>query len=129
MLLNEKTSIIEFQDRYFIKAGYTSKTLKDEPVRIVYGDITGDPTGNVFVNREVMSFDIYVRNDCMHNATKDGLDNRTELIAERLTKLLTGERYVYNIRFWYVDDHPVGTSTIGYERHNLSLGFLRTAPV
>lgn len=43
MEIPESTNIIAFTDRHFIRAGYTNKTLVNEPVRIVYGMLgTGD---------------------------------------------------------------------------------------
>lgn len=119
------TNIVEFTDRYFIRAGYTSKVLKDEPVRIVYGDIFGASTWNPNVTRNEMSFDIYVKLDELHNATRDRLAFRTQLIADRLSYLLTKERYTYNYRFWLAGDHDMGTSTIGYARYNITFNYMK----
>lgn len=125
MKIPDGTNIVEFIDRYFIRAGYTSKTLKDEPVRIVYGDISGSDVGNPYVTKNQMSFDIYVKTQQLHNATKDRLMFRTQLIADRIAYLLTKDRYVENYRFWIAGDHDMGTSTIGYARYNITFNYMK----
>jgi len=44
MKMPPKTGIIQFVDRYFIRAGYTNKLLTDEVCRIVYSDMQGYET-------------------------------------------------------------------------------------
>lgn len=84
MRLPENTDIISFIDRYFIRAGYTSKVLDDEDVRIVYSDVSGSDTAVPNVRRNMMVFDIYVKTEHLHNADVDRLKFRTQLIAARL---------------------------------------------
>ena len=89
MLIPENTNIITFIDKYFVRAGYTTKVLTNESVRIVYGNVHSTETRNPNVTRNEMSFDIYVKLDHIHNAENDRLVMRTHLIAKRLIDLLT----------------------------------------
>lgn len=125
MKVPDRTGVIEFIDRFFIRAGYTNKTLTNESVRIVYG-IVGLPTDNPNVTRNQISFDIYVKNEDLHNVSKDRLMMRTQLIARRLIYLLTEKRYNGVYRFHSPSEGDMGTSAIGYARYNVSLSFMKT---
>lgn len=122
MEVPDNTNIITFIDKYFVKAGYTNKLLKDEAVRIVYADIPGYETKvpNVMVN--VMTFDIYVKLEELHNFGVDRLMMRTELIANRLLKLLTTNNFIHNTgyKFRIAKAWDRGTSTIGYARYTIA---------
>lgn len=83
MKLPDDMDIITFIDKYFIRAGYTNKVLEDEPVRIIYADIQGSDTAVPNVMRKMMTFDIYVKTDDLHNVGKDRLVMRHQLIAHR----------------------------------------------
>jgi hypothetical protein len=61
MCVPEGTSIIDFINHYFIRAGYTNDLLEKEDVRIVYGDVDSKSTDVPNVLENVLSFDIYVR--------------------------------------------------------------------
>ena len=124
MKIPEDTKIIEFIDRYFIKAGYTNKILSDEAVRIVFGTIA-TPTNIDGVTKNQISFDIYVKNEDLHNVGKDRLVMRTQLIAKRLIYLLTKERYNGVYRFYDPVEGDLGTSAIGYARYNVTLSYTR----
>lgn len=124
MKIPENTKIIEFIDRYFIKAGYTNKILSNEAVRIVFGTIAV-PTNISGVTKNQISFDIYVKNEDLHNVGKDRLVMRTQLIAKRLIYLLTKERYNGVYRFYDPCEGDVGTSAIGYARYNVTLSYTR----
>lgn len=125
MMLPEKCNIIDFRDKYFIKAGYTNTLLEDQKVRIVYADIQGEDANVPNVRKNMMTFDIYVKKDCLYNATNDRLQMRTQLIADRLLQLLTQERYTERYRFWIAGDWDLGTSTIGYARYSLALYYMK----
>lgn len=84
MKLPENTDIISFIDKYFIRAGYTNKVLEDEHVRIIYADMQGSPTSTPNVMKKMMTFDIYVKTEDLHNVGRDRLVMRTQLIANRL---------------------------------------------
>ena len=127
MKIPPKTGIIQFTDRYFIRAGYSNKLLTDEPCRIVYADTQGKDTDVPNVKRNMMTFDIYVKQEDLRNATDDGLVFRTHLIAERLEKLLTSERYLADTgyRFWIAGDWDLGTRTVGYARYTIAFYYMK----
>ena len=127
MKLPSKTGVIQFTERYFIKAGYTNKLLTDEVCRIVYADVQGSQTEVPNVKRNMMTFDIYVKNEEMRNCGDDGLVMRTHLIAERLYKLLTSERYLADTgyRFWPAGDWDLGTRTAGYSRYTIAFYYMK----
>ena len=126
MKIPNGTNIITFIDRYFIRAGYSTKVLTDESVRIVYGTTRSGETNNPMVTRNEISFDIYVNMNDIHNVDNDRLVMRTHRIADRLINLLTGKRYHGVYRFWVVGETELGTTTPGYTRYNLTLGYLKT---
>lgn len=127
MKLPPKTNIIQFIDRYFIRAGYTNKVLADESCRIIYADIQGSDTNVPNVKKSMLTFDIFVKLDDLHNVGEDRLVMRTLLIAERLKTLLTKDRYVNKTgyRFWIAGDWDLGTSTTGYARHCISFYYMK----
>ena len=124
MNIPDGTKIIEFIDRYFIRAGYTNKILTDEDVRIVYGSVSV-PTNISGVTKNQMSFDIYVKNEDLHNVGKDRLVMRTQLIAKRIIYLLTKERYIGAYRFYDPHEGDMGTSAVGYARYNVTLSYTK----
>lgn len=127
MKLPSKTGIIQFTERYFVKAGYTNKLLTDEVCRIVYADTPGQSTKVPNVKRNMMTFDIYVKSEEMRNCGDDGLILRTHLIAERLFKLLTSERYLgeTGYRFWIAGDWDLGSRTPGYSRYTIAFYYMK----
>lgn len=125
MRIPEKTSIIDFIDRYFIRAGFTNKILSNEDVRIVYGS-TSSATNIDGVTSNVMNFDIYVKLENLHNVGVDRLVMRTQLIAQRLIYLLTRVRYNGVYRFYDPVEGDMGTSAVGYARYRVSLSYTRT---
>lgn len=125
MMLPENTTIISFIDKYFIRAGYTNKLLENEDVRIVYSDIQGTDTNVPNVKRNMLTFDIYVKTEHLHNVGTDRLVMRTQLIANRLIELLTSKRYNGRYRFWIAGDWDLGTSTIGYARYSVALYYMK----
>lgn len=127
MKLPKNTGVIQFTDRYFIKAGFTNHLLTDEAVRIVYSDIQGYPTKVPNVTRNMVTFDIYVKNEELRNVGDDGLILRTHLIAERLQKLLTKDRYLADTgyRFWIAGDWDLGTRTVGYSRYTIAFYYMK----
>lgn len=128
MLLPENTNIITFIDKYFIRAQYTDTLLTNEDVRIMYSDIQGSPTENPNVLRKMMTFDIFVKKEKLHNVSNDRLIMRTQVIADRIIHLLTKDRYVQNqgYRFWIAGDWDMGTSTSGYARYCVAFYYMKT---
>ena len=84
MLVPDGTSITQFIDRYFIEDLSPDELIIDEKVRVAYYDTEGSNTGNKNVKGRYKEMDIYVHSDVLHNATKDRLQNRCHLIAERI---------------------------------------------
>ena len=127
MKIPPKTTIIQFIDKYFIRAGFTNKLLQDESVRIVYSDVQGHDTEVPNVKKKMMMFDIYVKLEDLHNVGEDRLMMRTQLIADRLTRLLTSERYLKNTgyRFWIAGDWDSGTKTVGYARYTVAFYYMK----
>lgn len=127
MKIPAKTGILQFIDRYFIRAGYTNKLLTDEVCRIVYADIKGSDTTVPKVRKNMMTFDIYVKMEELHNCSDDRLQFRTHLIAERLQRLLTKERYLEKTgyRFWIAGDWDMGTRVAGYARYCIAFYYMK----
>lgn len=127
MKLPAKTNIIQFIERYFIRAGFTDELLTDEVCRIVYSDVQGSDTEVSNVKKNMMTFDIYVKENELHNVGNDRLLSRADLIAERLYKLLTQERYLAGTgyRFWIAGDWDLGTRTVGYTRKTIAFYYMK----
>lgn len=127
MLLPEDITILTFIKDYFIRAGYTNTTVTDEKVRIIYGDIQSDETDAPNVKTNMLSFDIYVKNEHLYNADSDRLRRRSDMIADRLVDLLTSKRYINNhYRFWVAEaPQDLGTRTVGYSRINVSFYYMK----
>jgi len=60
MKIPDNVSIIDFIDKYFIRAGYTNTVLTNQSVRIIYSDVNSKDI-NMGVTRNELSFDIYVK--------------------------------------------------------------------
>ena len=128
MKLPPKTGILQFNQRYFIRAGFTNDLLTDETCRIVYSDSASHETDVPNVKRKVMTFDIYVKKEDMYNIGDDRLVSRLDLIVDRLDKLLRQERYLQDTgyRFWPVDGGlDLGTRTTGYARRSISYYYMK----
>ena len=127
MKLPPKTNIIQFVDRYFIRAGYTNKLLTDEVCRIVYSDSQGYETEVPNVKKNLMIFDIYVKQEEQRNIGDDRLILRSDLIADRLCKLLTSKRYLADTgyRFWIAGDWDGGTRVTGYNRKTIAFHYMK----
>lgn len=127
MKLPSKTNIVQFVDRYFIRASYTNTLLTDEVCRIVYSDSQGAETQVPNVKENLMIFDIYVKQEEMRNVGDDRLVTRADLIAERLFKLLTSKRYLActGYRFWIAGDWDGGTRVTGYVRKTIAFHYMK----
>ena len=127
MMVPEDTDIISFIDNYFIRAGYTNTLLENEKVRIVYADVPAADSTTPNVTKNVLSFDIYVNNNVIHNVGTDRLRMRTHLIADRLLTLLTKDRYIQETGYRFFNPKPYdgGSKTIGYARFTLLLNYMK----
>lgn len=127
MLLPNDISIIEFIDKYFIQDENAGEQLISEPVRIIYWDSEGRDSGNMNVRNKYKEFDIFVKDDVLHTATNDRLQNRYDQIAERQKYLLLKDTHVQGLRFRYEDDYNLWTKTIGYKRYHVVFSYKMTA--
>ena len=127
MLIPEGTTILDFIDRYFVRDENAGEVLINEPVRIVYWDSEGRDVGNRNVRLKYKEFDIFVKDDVLHNATRDRLQYRYDLIAERLKYLLLRDTHVQHLRFRYEDEYNLWTKTIGYKRYHIVFSYKTTA--
>lgn len=127
MKMPAKTNIIQFVDRYFIRAGYSNKLLTDEVCRIVYADSQGSETQVPNVTKNLMLFDIYIKDSEMRNIGEDRLVTRADMICERLHKLLTKDRYVAGTgyRFWIAGEWDGGTRVTGYQRKTIAFHYMK----
>lgn len=127
MKIPSKAGILQFRDRYFIRAGFTTELLTDEVCRIVYSDSPGTPTDVPNITKNMMTFDIYVKQEELYNIGDDRLIARTDLIADKLCRLLTNERYIADTgyRFWVAGDWDLGTRTVGYARKTIAFYYMK----
>lgn len=126
MMVPERTDIIEFQKRYFIRDGSTDELLTNEKVRIVYHDDQGFDTWSKNVFGKYKSFDIYVKEDAEHTADLDRLRSRQVMIAERIKYLLLRSRNCQNLHFQYEDEYDLWTKTVGYKLYRLTFFYKTT---
>lgn len=126
MLIPEGTDIVKFTDKYFIRDGSTDELLTNEKVRIVHHDTEGFDTFNPNVKGKYHEFDIFVSEDVEHTATRDWLQSRQVLIAERLKYLLLRKRNCQNLRFRYQDEYDMWTKTVGYKMYRLTVFYKTT---
>lgn len=123
MCLPKDVPIIQFIEKYFIEDENSTEIITNEKVRISYYDSRGGDTGNKNVRGKYKEFDIYVKDDVLHTATNDRLQNRYDLIAERLKYLQLRTPHIYGLRFYYDDEYNLWTKTPGYKRYHLVLRY------
>ena len=124
MCVPPNVKIMEFIDDYFCHMAATGPLLTNQVCRVVYHETTDQLTSNPHVLEQEMVFDIYVKKTEQHTANVDRLDNRTELISERIQWLLIhdkdlGDTYKFNTIF----DADMFSSTYEYSRRRLILRF------
>ena len=119
-------NIREFIARYFIEDVMPDELVIDEAVRIICYEEEGAKLGTPHVTKKYLSFDIYVKEDSLYNATNDRLQRRDKLIAQRLKELLLWKEHICGLRFQYEDEYHLGAKTIGYRRYHLVLSYKTT---
>lgn len=119
---NEREDIIRFIDKYFIRNPAPDELVTTEYVRVCYGELAGRSIGKHMLDK-LLFFDVYVKNDHLHDIGDDMLAFRTDAICQRLKELLTWDKYVCNIDFRYEDDYPLFTKMIGYTRHRIVFSY------
>lgn len=131
MMIPTGTSIIQFEDEYFIKMTFADVTVIDEDVRIVYANLNSNDIKHPNVIRQEMSFDVFVKKEHIHDVGDDRLMERGDLICVRLRQLLSGRVETSKgptaFKFtWIGGPTQLGSSTIGYRRYNISFEYNRT---
>lgn len=119
MLVPAGTDILTFIEKYFIRDSSTDELLTNEKVRIVVSDQQGLRTRNQYVHGKYKHFDIFVSEDVEHTATRDKLQSRQVLIAQRIKELLLQKRDQYGLRFTYEDEYDLWTKTVGYKLYHI----------
>ena len=123
---SERDDIRRFIDKYFVEDVLSDAPVTDEKARVLYYTSEGMKMGDAHINKKYLEMDIYVRNTELYTADSDRLRHRGKLIGQRLKELLTGSRYVCNMRYTYEDDYALGTKTIGYRRWHMVFSYKTT---
>ena len=118
--------ITQFIERYFIEDQSSGEIITDEAVRVICSDVEGKGFYNSHVRLKYKEFDIYVKDNVLHTATTDRLQNRYDLIAQRIKYLLLRNRVVEGLRFSYEDEFNLWTKTTGYKRYHLVFSYKTT---
>ena len=119
----DRYNIIKFIDKYFIRNPAPDELITNENVRICYSEDSGKPFGSNVLNKYIW-FDIYVKNDHLHDADDyDMLVFRTDRIAQCIKEDLTNTKYVCRLNFKYEDDYDLYTKIIGYKRHRIIFSY------
>lgn len=126
MMLPKDIDIIRFIEKFFIKSAAPDEIVTNELVRIAYYDGEGSSTNNPNVKLKFKQFDIYVKDDVLHNASRDRLKDRGVLIAERLKYLLLRQDTVCGLRVQYEDEHDMWTKVAGYKRYHVTFNYKTT---
>lgn len=124
--IKSQGNIREFIAKYFIEDAMPDEPVVNEDVRIIYYDEEGVKFGTPHVTKKYLSFDIYVKETVLYNATNDRLQRRDKLIAQRLKELLLWKEHVCGLRFQYEDEYHLGAKTIGYKRYHMVLSYMTT---
>ena len=119
-------NIREFIGKYFIEDAMPDEPIVNEDVRVIYYEEEGYKFGTPHVTKKILSFDIYVKESMLYNATNDRLQRRDKLIAQQLKELLLWKEHVCGLRFQYEDEYHLGARTIGYKRYHLVLSYKTT---
>lgn len=117
MMIPEHTNIVTWSNKYFVDSTLCTELVKDEDVRVLWGEAASAMTGNANVNNRRLEFDIYVKRGHLNDATMDLLQSRTRLISQKIQEILTSKEVTGQMAFKYVDDYSIGTKMVGYVRH------------
>lgn len=124
MMIPENTDIITWINKYFVDYAICTELVTDEDVRILWSEDQATHTPNPLVNKRKMTFDIYVKTQHIKDASDDLLMSRARLISQKLQEILTFPDQCGRVKFEYVDDYDIGTTTVGYVRHVLIVSYL-----
>jgi hypothetical protein len=120
-MVPEGTNIMTFIDKYFVRDVSTDELLSTEKVRIVHSDQQSRGfNSNAYVRGKYKHFDIFVSEDVEHTASRDKLQSRQVLIAQRIKELLLNIKpEKYGLRFKFEDEYDLWTKTIGYKLYHI----------
>ena len=121
----DRNDILKFIDKYFVKNVISDEIVTDENVRICYYEQEGVSLG-MNCSIKYLYFDIYVKNEHLHDYGDDLLAARTELIAQKLKELLTTDKYVCRINFSYRGGWDMYCKTVGYKRYTVVFSYKTT---
>lgn len=127
MMIPENCTVTRFVDKYFLEDNSAGEIITDEAVRVICYDEKGILANNSKVMINYKEFDIYVKDNVLHTATRDRIQNRYDLIAERLRYLLTRQKVVEHMSFRFEDEFNLWTKTAGYKRFHVVFSYKTTA--
>lgn len=119
---DDRENIVKFIDKSFIRDPGPDEIVTDEDVRICYSEMEGQALGSNVV-RKYLFFDVYVKNEHLHDVGDDMLAFRTDKICQKIKEDLISDTYVCRLRFNYVDDFSLFTKMIGYTRHRIIFSY------
>jgi hypothetical protein len=122
----DKDDLRKFIAEYFVEDAMSDVLVKKQDVMIVYYGEKGDEIGSPNVVRKILSFDIYVRKERLHDCDADRMRQRTKMIAQILREVLTDRKHVQNMQFRYMDDYALGSKVVGYVRHHITFSYVVT---
>lgn len=126
MCIPANCTITQFTDKYFIQSQSGSQILVNEPVRILYYDSQGSDSRNKNVLNRYKQFDIYIKQTHLHNADKDRLKNRYNLIEQRLKYLMLNFSIQHGLTFRFYNSFNLWTKTDGYRRYHVVFSYNTT---
>ncbi len=127
MLIPKDCTVTQFVEKYFLEDDSAGEIITDEAVRVVYCDEKSADIGHPNVLLKYKEFDIYVKDNVMYTASRDRLQTRLHLIAERIKYLLTRYRVIEHMSFRYRDEFHLWTKTAGFRRYHIVFTYKTTS--
>ena len=118
----DKDNIVKFIDKYMIRSATPDEILTNEKVRVSYCELQSYSIG-MNMTRKLLIFDVYVKDEYLHDVDDDMLKFRTDVICQKIKELLTTKKYTCDINFNYSDDYDLYTKLIGYTRHRITFNY------
>lgn len=121
---SDMNNIISFRDKYFIHGTITDTPITNEAVRILYSEEQPFETNAPNIFTHMLVFDIYVNDGVRWDASADRMQERGELIAQRLKQLLHNKRH-FNIKFMARGVYDLTCKLEGYTRKTIVFTYKR----
>lgn len=125
-MLADDASPVDFIDQYFIEGASTGEQQNGLDVRVIYYDEAGMETANPYVQNKTIAFDIYVNERVLRGVDGDYLKRRDKAIFRRIVSLLPTRHSFAGLRFYVLDEYPMQSRTIGYQRYHGIQRYKRT---